>query len=118
MRRQSWYVIGGAVLGLGIVAWFVAHRGGSAASQRELTPAVALATVREGGFTVVLDEGGFVGSPAAGTSQLAFASSGVLRSIYVRIGDRVSAGEPVAALDLQPLTLAAQGAQADSRAAT
>ncbi len=118
MRRQYWYVTGGTVLALGIAAWLVMHRGGSDAAQREMTPAVALATVREGEFTVVLDEGGFVGSPTAGTSQLAFANSGVLRRVYVRVGDRVSAGEALAALDLEPLALEAQGAEDDARAAT
>lgn len=117
MRRRYWYYVGGALV-IGIVAWFVAHRGGSTAAPPEVNPAVALATVREGGFTVVLDEGGFIGSPTAGTSQLAFANSGVLRAVYVRVGDRISAGEPLAALDLQPLALAAESAQADARAAS
>lgn len=116
--RRRWIYVAGAVA-LAIVAsvwWALAHRG-AAESTAEATPSVQLAAVRFGDFVVALDESGFIGAPAASSTQLAFASSGVLRTLYVRVGDRVSAGESLAALDVQPLALAARGALADARAA-
>ena len=117
MRRRWTYLAGAAVLV--IVAgiwWMLAHRG-AAESTAEMTPNVQLAAVRYGDFAVVLDESGFIGAPAGSSTQLAFASSGVLRTLYVHAGDRVVAGESLATLDVQPLALAARGAQADARAA-
>lgn len=96
--------------------WLLAHRG-APESSAEATPSVQLAAVRFGDFAVMLDESGIIGAPAGSSTQLAFASPGVLRTLYVRVGSRVSAGEALAALDLQPLALAASGAQADAQAA-
>jgi RND family efflux transporter MFP subunit len=115
MRKEWWYLAAAALVGATV--WFVAHRPAPDTPQADVAPVVALATVRVGAFAVVLDEAGSAGAPAASTAQLAFASAGILRSIYVHAGDRVSAGEALAALDLRPLELAAQGAQADAQAA-
>jgi membrane fusion protein, heavy metal efflux system len=117
MRRRWIYASGvAAVAIIASIWWTFAHRG-APESTADVTPSVQLAAVRFGDFTVVLDESGFIGAPAGSSTQLAFASSGVLRTLYVHVGDRVAAGQSLAALDVQPLALAARGAEADSRAA-
>lgn len=115
MRKEWWY-LAVAVL-VAATAWFVAHRPAPDAPQADAAPVVALASVHVGAFAVVLDESGSAGAPAASTAQLAFAGAGIVRSVYVHAGDRVRAGEALAALDLHPLELAAQSAQADAHAA-
>jgi multidrug efflux pump subunit AcrA (membrane-fusion protein) len=60
---------------------------------------------------------GRIGAPAGAATKLSFAEAGVLQSIDVRIGEHVSAGEPLARLDAGGLSLAAQQAQADAAAA-
>jgi multidrug efflux pump subunit AcrA (membrane-fusion protein) len=60
---------------------------------------------------------GRVGAPAGSQSKLAFAESGILRSVDVQVGEHVSAGEPLAQLDTSGLSLAASQAQADAQAA-
>ena len=81
------------------------------------TPEVPTTLVKNGDFNIVLNESGRVGSPAGGTSQLAFASDGSLGTIYVHIGQHVAAGEALASLDARSLSLAASQAAADARAA-
>lgn len=118
MRKNQMYVAAGAIVVVAIaLAWFLSHRGGQAPAQADVTPNVPLATVRFGAFAVVLDETGAIGAPAGSSTQLAFASSGVLRTVYVHVGDRVRAGDALATLDLRALSLAASSAQADARAA-
>lgn len=81
------------------------------------TPQVPTTVVKNGDFNIVLNESGRVGAPAGATSQLAFASPGILGTVYVRIGQHVAAGEALASLDARSLSLAASQAAADARAA-
>lgn len=98
--------------------WFFTHQHVSPAASAAGAPNVALATVRSGPYDVTLDEAGTIGAPAGTTSQLAFPLAGTLGSIDVHVGEHVSAGEALAALDLRSLALAAQQASADAQAAS
>ncbi len=80
-------------------------------------PAIPLATVRYGNYAVVLDEAGYVGAPAGTTAQLAFTNAGILQTVYVHVGDRVTAGEALAALDSRAFSLDAAQARAEAEAA-
>jgi multidrug resistance efflux pump len=73
--------------------------------------------VRYGDFAVSLDEPGYVGAPAGTTAELAFPNAGVLRDVYVRVGQRVVRGEPLAMLDTRGLALDAAQARAEAQAA-
>lgn len=84
----------------------------------DAAPQVPTAVVRYGDFTIVLSEAGRVGAPAGATSQLAFPSAGILGTMYVHVGERVSAGEALASLDGRSLGLAASAAAADARNAS
>jgi multidrug efflux pump subunit AcrA (membrane-fusion protein) len=83
----------------------------------DVTPAVSLATVRLTSYAVVLTEAGYVGAPAGTTVQLAFPNPGVVHDVYVRVGERVTAGQPLAALDTRALAFDAAQARADAQAA-
>lgn len=97
--------------------WILVHRPSQDAAQRSFAPSVELATVRYGDFAVVLDESGSAGAPAGTTTALAFPLAGTIGTIFVRVGERVSAGETLASLDTRSLSLSVQGALADARAA-
>jgi HlyD family secretion protein len=76
-----------------------------------------LATATFGTYVKTVQAVGRVGAPAGTQSKLSFAESGVLQSVDVQIGDRVSAGQTLAQLDTSGLSLAAAQAQADANAA-
>lgn len=122
MRKFLWSAVTVAVV-LGAIAWWMlSHRTFAAdataqSGNADAAPAVQLATVRYGAFPVVLDENGFAGAPAGAVAQLGFPNPGVLRTLYVRAGDRVRAGEPLAALDARSFALAASSARADQATA-
>jgi RND family efflux transporter MFP subunit len=81
-------------------------------------PQVPVAAVRVETLENVLHVIGRVG-PVAGTQKrLAFAVPGTVRSIDVRLGERVEAGETLAHLDPTPYAYAAQAAHADAAAAS
>jgi multidrug efflux pump subunit AcrA (membrane-fusion protein) len=115
MTRRGWLVIA-IVAVTALVAAVVLRRQASQPAQTT-TPAVALATVRYGDYAVVLDEAGYAGAPAGTTAQLAFANAGVLRDVYVRVGERVTVGETLASLDTRALALGAEQARAEAQAA-
>ncbi len=116
MRKWMW---AGVIVVVAIAGFFLLRHKSSpdAAAQSEAAPSVQLATVRYGDFSVVLSEAGHVGAPAGTTSQLSFPNPGILRNVYVRVGEHISAGEPLASQDTRPLSLAAQQAAADAQAA-
>ena len=87
------------------------------AQTQDAPPAVPLAAARYGSYVETVSAIGRIGAPAGSAAKLSFAEAGVLRSIDVRIGDRVSVGQPLAELDTSGLSLAAQQAQADADAA-
>src|SRR5207302_561973 len=59
-------------------------------------PSVTVAIAKRGTFTVRVDAQGRIGAPAGSTSDLSFAVAGTIASIDVRVGDRVTAGQPLA----------------------
>lgn len=80
-------------------------------------PAVSLATATFGTYVKQIQAVGRVGAPAGTQSKLSFAEPGILQSVDVQIGDRVSAGQALASIDTGGLSLAASQAQADAQAA-
>lgn len=118
MRKRRWWIgAAAAVVVAAIAGMLVLRHAASPAAPGDAAPAVELATVRTASYDVVLDESGRVGPPAGTASQLAFPNAGILRAIYVRVGERVSQGEALAALDRRPLALAAAQAEADAQSA-
>lgn len=91
---------------------------GGAGAASSAAPAVALTTAKFDTYVKRIEAVGRVGAPAGTQSKLSFAESGILRSVFVRIGDRVGAGQALAALDTSGLSLAAAQAQADAQAAS
>jgi HlyD family secretion protein len=81
-------------------------------------PSVPVVAARIGAVQETLALAGRVG-PAAGTqTKLAFSIPGAVRSVDVRLGDRVEAGAPLAQLDATSYSLAARQADADASAAS
>ncbi|HEY5348847.1 MAG TPA: efflux RND transporter periplasmic adaptor subunit [Candidatus Lustribacter sp.] len=116
MHRWTWFA-GGAVVVAAVAAFVLFHRGAPATAPAGAAPAVDLATVRYAPYAVVLDESGTAGPPAGSTSQLSFPNPGILAEVNVRVGEQVSAGQPLASLRARPLALAAQQAAADAASA-
>lgn len=99
------------------IAILAACGGHSEGTSSPAAPAVTLTTAKFGTFVKTVQAVGRVGAPAGTQSKLSFAENGVLQSVDVQIGDRVSAGEALAHLDTSGLALAAAQAQADAQAA-
>ena len=115
---RKWMYWAAAAIAVAVVVVFInVRRTAPPAPPSDAAPAVQVTTVHNAPYDVVMDENGHVGAPAGTTSQLSFPISGILRTVYVHVGDRVSDGEALAALDTRPLSLAAQQAIADARAA-
>jgi RND family efflux transporter MFP subunit len=102
------------VAGIAVLAACGGHAPDTSSSA---APAVNLTTVTYGKYVKHIEAVGRVGAPAGTQSKLSFAESGILQSVSVRIGERVSAGEALAQLDTSGLSLSAAQAQADARAA-
>nr|MDQ6929970.1 efflux RND transporter periplasmic adaptor subunit [Candidatus Eremiobacteraeota bacterium] len=68
-------------------------------------------------FEEKINVSGRVGAPAGAQTKPAFALTGVLAAIDVRVGEHVSAGQPLAHLDAGGLAIATRQAQADAAAA-
>lgn len=115
MRKRYWWISAGIVVVVAAIVFVLRHRTPQQPPQR--APAVPLATVRLGTYAVVLNESGYVGAPAGTTTQVAFANPGILRTLDVSVGDRVSAGEALAALDTRAVALEAAQARAEAQAA-
>lgn len=115
MNRRVWWVIALGVIAAAAIV--IILRRASPPLPKASAPAVPLATVRYGNYTVVLDEAGYVGAPAGTTAQLAFTNAGILQTVYVHVGDRVTAGEALAALDTRGVSLDAAQARAEAQAA-
>jgi multidrug efflux pump subunit AcrA (membrane-fusion protein) len=116
MHRRYWWIATSGLAATAALLAIVLHRG-PAPPPPLPKPAVALATVRAGTFTVKLDESGYVGAPAGTTTQVSFADPGILSQLYVRVGQHVARGQPLAQLDTRALALEAARAQAQAEAA-
>ncbi len=115
---RNWMWVGVAMVVVAVAGfWFLTHRPAQTPADTSAAPSVQLATVRFGDYAVVLNEAGAIGAPAGTMTQLSFPISGVIGSIDVRVGDRVSAGQTLATLDSRSLSLTARQAAADAQAA-
>ena len=117
-KQPTWLVVAGAIVAaiVVIVVWGKLHSAPPAAAP-DAAPAVQVATVRSGEYAVVLREAGHVGAPAGTTTKATFAVPGILQSVFVHVGETVSAGTPIAQLDTRALALDAEQARAEADAA-
>lgn len=114
-RRTAAFSVVALAVVAGIVWWLLAQR--ATAPTASTGPRIPLATVSEGFVERTVALSGRVG-PAAGTqTKLAFSLPGTVRSVNVRLGERVDAGTPLAQIDATGYALAAQQAGADAQAA-
>ncbi|MDP9023753.1 MAG: efflux RND transporter periplasmic adaptor subunit [Candidatus Eremiobacteraeota bacterium] len=115
--RSRW--IGAAVIAIALVAfvWWKTHQR-TPVSAQEVAPSVSMSTVQFGPIDVTVSAVGRLGSAAGAETKLAFATSGRIASVNVHVGQRVASGDALATLDTTPLSLAAQQASADARAAS
>jgi multidrug efflux pump subunit AcrA (membrane-fusion protein) len=105
---------------LGGIAYAVFFRHSSAGVAKETAaaaPNVPLAVARLGDFEQRVSVQGRVGAPAGSSAKLAFAQAGILRTVDVRVGQSVAAGEVLAELDRGVLGAAVISAQGDASAA-
>jgi RND family efflux transporter MFP subunit len=86
-------------------------------SSKSAQPSVSLTTVGTAPYTEQITAVGRIGAPAGSETRLSFAVAGILQSVDVHIGQQVSAGQPLAQLDVSGLSLAASQARADAQAA-
>lgn len=116
--RSRW--IFAVVIVVALVAgiwWWRVHQRPPVATQ-DVAPSVSTSAVRYGPIDVTVAAVGRLGSAAGAETKLAFATSGRIASVNVHVGERVAAGAALASLDTTPLSLAAQQASADARAAS
>jgi HlyD family secretion protein len=92
-----------------------AHRAADTSPDASATaaPSVPLAVARTGTFVVRVEAQGRIGAPAGSSSKIGFAQPGIVRSVDVRVGETVVAGQTLAALDRASLGTSVQAAQAD-----
>lgn len=114
-RRLLAAIIALFVALIGIVIANTHHRARSA--QTSVATAVSLATVRYGTFDAKITATGHVGAPAGTQAKVAFPLPGIINSIDVKVGQHVSAGQPLARLDTTGLAISAAQAQAEANAA-
>lgn len=81
-----------------------------------VAPNVPLVAARLGDFVERVDAQGRVGPPAGSSARIAFAQSGIVRVVDVRVGQTVSAGQALAELDRAGMYAAVRAAQADVEA--
>ncbi len=108
------------VVTVALIEWSATHHGSGAAVAKDEAPSrpnVTLATARTGEFIERVSAQGRIGPPAGSSAKLAFAQAGIVRSLEVRVGQNVRAGEPVAELDRASLAVAVAQAEADARSA-
>ena len=111
---------GGAVLAVMLAAlawWWLTHRAAPSHKTAAVSPNVATAVARIGDFDVRVAAQGRVGAPAGSSAKLSFAEAGIVKAVNVRVGERVTAGTPLAELDRAALGTAVVQAGADAGAA-
>ena len=115
MKRAAWLVAGIAVIA---IAWIIVVRLRPAPSAAPPAPEVQVAHATLGTFAVRVTAQGRVGAPAGSASSLTFSVPGILRSIDVKVGQNVAAGEPLAELDPSTYENAVGQAQGEAVAAS
>ena len=108
-RTRNLIILAVAAIAIVVIAVFASHRGSGDALAVK-TQRVVLTT-----FTVKLPENGVVMRPLVATIPTLVA--GNIGNIYVKAGDRVSAGQLLATIDNPALTYNAAGSQADYNSA-
>ena len=104
-RTRNLVILAVALIAIVVIAIVASHRGGGNVL------AVKMQRVKPATFTVKLPENGVVMRPLAATIPTLVA--GNIGAIYVKAGDRVSAGELLATIDNPALGYNAEGSQAD-----
>jgi multidrug efflux pump subunit AcrA (membrane-fusion protein) len=120
MKRNGWFFAGAAIVVIAVVAAValaLRRPAPPAQSDTSTAPSVALATAHAGTIAVTVPAVGRIGANAEGQTKLSFQVPGRIASMDVHVGDRVSAGQALASLDVASLSLAAQQANADAQAA-
>lgn len=110
-------ILGRVLAVTGVIAALAGCARQDKSAVQEAKPSVALATASYGSYTEQVTAVGRAGAPAGSESKLSFAQPGILRTVFVHIGEPVSSGEALAQLDTGGLSLAAAQAQADAQAA-
>lgn len=82
-------------------------------AQGRIAPAVTTTVAHIGEYTATVKSVGRVGGVNGNQANLSFLVPGVIKNVYVHIGDRVSEGEPLAELDARGYELAAAQARSD-----
>jgi multidrug efflux pump subunit AcrA (membrane-fusion protein) len=116
MKRRWLWVAAAVVAVVVIVLVFRAHRGAEASAPAP--PAVTIAYARPGVFDVRVDAQGRIGAPAGSSSSLSFAVAGTIKSIEVRVGDRVTQGQQLARLEDTTFLLAVEQARGEAQSAS
>lgn len=101
-----------------VVIWFATHRTSAPAAPEASAPSVPTVAVTTGAFDVKITAQGRVGPPAGSSARIAFAEPGIIGSLTVRVGDRVTAGETIARLRPESFQIALDQATADAVAAS
>ncbi len=101
----------------GLTAGCAAHAAPASEGADAGGSAIPKATAVFGSFTSRVHATGRVGAPAGSESKLAFAIPGIVQSVDVRVGDAVTAGQALMALDTRGLAIDARTAQQDAAAA-
>jgi multidrug efflux pump subunit AcrA (membrane-fusion protein) len=119
-RAIAWAVLAVAIVVGGLA--IVALRRGSPdgvppAADAGAAPAVALVRAAFERYTTRVSAQGRVGAPSGGETKLAFADTGIVSRVDVRVGEPVRAGEPLAELDAGGFALDAAQARSDAAAA-
>lgn len=86
-------------------------------AKTDSAPSVPLYTVTDRTVDQSIPLSGRIGPASGARQRLSFSMPGRVGVVYVRIGERVRASQPLAALDSTSLSLAATQAAADARAA-
>ncbi|HEY5349175.1 MAG TPA: efflux RND transporter periplasmic adaptor subunit [Candidatus Lustribacter sp.] len=116
-KRRWWVALAALAIVVAGVSFVLAVRRPAATTASEpAAPNVPLAVARNGDFIERVEAQGRIGPPAGSSAKVAFAQSGIVRTIDVRVGQSVSAGQPLAELDRAGLDAARRAAQAEVQA--
>ena len=89
----------------------------AASSPAESAPDVPTATAAVAPFEETVSAQGRVGAASGSDAKLVFATSGIVRELFVRVGETVEPGQALAQIDTGGLSYAAQQAAADAASA-
>jgi multidrug efflux pump subunit AcrA (membrane-fusion protein) len=122
LTRRLIAVLVGAVVGIAAcIVLLLSHRFAFQETQTNTAPNnapnVRPVTARIGAFLERITVQGKIGPAQGSGAKLAFAQAGILRTVYVSVGQTVDAGQPLAELDRATSALTVTQAQYDSLSA-